>query len=98
MGAANVYAALQVGVDMFDSSIAGLGGCPFAAHANTDGAGNICTEDMVYLCEEIGIDTGIDVDALVEAALIAERVMGRNLTGKLMHAGRIKRAGGTVAC
>lgn len=98
MGAANVYAALQVGVDMFDSSIAGLGGCPFAAHANTDGAGNICTEDMVYLCEEIGIDTGIDVDALVEAALIAERVIGRNLTGKLMHAGRIKRAGGTVTC
>jgi isopropylmalate/homocitrate/citramalate synthase len=65
MGAANVYAALEMGVDMFDSSVAGLGGCPFAAHANVHGAGNVCTEDMVYMCEEMGIDTGIDLDALL---------------------------------
>jgi hydroxymethylglutaryl-CoA lyase len=92
MGAANVYAALEMGVDMFDSSIAGLGGCPFAAHANSHGAGNVCTEDMVYMCEEMGIETGIDVEALIEAALIAERVFGRPLTGKLMHAGRLHRS------
>lgn len=91
LGAANVYAALQMGVDMFDSSIAGLGGCPFAAHANVHGAGNVCTEDMVHMCHEMGIETGIDLDALLEAALVAERVFGRPLAGKLMHAGRPKR-------
>jgi hydroxymethylglutaryl-CoA lyase len=91
MGAANVYAALQMGVDLFDSSVAGLGGCPFAAHANSHGAGNVCTEDMVHMCEEMGIATGIDIDALLKAALIAERVIGRPLTGKMMHAGRLKR-------
>jgi hydroxymethylglutaryl-CoA lyase len=93
MGAANVYAALEMGVDMFDSSVAGLGGCPFAAHANAHGAGNVCTEDMVYMCEEMGIETGIDVDALIEAARIAERVIGRPLAGKLMNAGQLKRSG-----
>jgi isopropylmalate/homocitrate/citramalate synthase len=100
MGAANVYAALQTGVDMFDSSVAGLGGCPFAAHANTHGAGNVCTEDMVYMCEEMGIETGIDIEALLEAAHIAERVIGRPLAGKLMHAGRLERAGNekSAAC
>jgi hydroxymethylglutaryl-CoA lyase len=96
MGAANVYAALQMGVDLFDSSVAGLGGCPFAAHANSHGAGNICTEDIVHMCEEMGIWTGIDLDALLEAALIAERVIGRSLAGKLMHAGRLKRAPGAA--
>jgi hydroxymethylglutaryl-CoA lyase len=97
MGAANVYAALQMGVDLFDSSVAGLGGCPFAAHANVHGAGNVCTEDMVYLCEEMGISTGIDVDALIAAAHIAERIIGRPLAGKLMHAGRLKRASSAAA-
>jgi hydroxymethylglutaryl-CoA lyase len=91
MGAANVYAALQMGVDMFDSSIAGLGGCPFAAHANVHGAGNVSTEDMVHMCHEMGIGTGIDLDALLEAAQVAERVFDRPLAGKLMHAGRPNR-------
>jgi hydroxymethylglutaryl-CoA lyase len=97
MGAANVYAALEMGVDMFDSSVAGLGGCPFAAHANVHGAGNVCTEDMAYMCEEMGIETGLDVDALIEAAHIAERIIGRPLAGKLMHAGRLKRSGTEVS-
>lgn len=91
IGAANFYAALEMGVDLFDSSIAGLGGCPFAAHANMQGAGNVCTEDMVFMCEEMGIETGIDLDRLIEAALLAERIIGRSLAGKLMHAGRPKR-------
>lgn len=91
MGAANVLAALEMGVDLFESSVAGLGGCPFAAHANSHGAGNICTEDMVYMCEEMGIETGIDIDKLLEASAIAEKVIGRPLAGKLMHTGRLKR-------
>lgn len=91
LGAANVYAALQMGVDLFDSSVAGLGGCPFAKHANSHGAGNICTEDMVFMCHELGIETGIDLEKLVEAALYAERMIGRPLAGKLMHAGIPKR-------
>ena len=90
IGAANFYAALEMGVDLFDSSVAGLGGCPFANHANSQGAGNVCTEDMVFMCEEMGIATGIDIDRLIEAALLAERIIGRPLTGKLMHAGRLK--------
>lgn len=91
LGVANCLAALQMGVDLFDSSIAGLGGCPFAAHANRQGAGNVCTEDVAYLCEEMGIETGLELERLIEAALLAERIIGRPLTGKLMHAGRPKR-------
>ena len=93
MGAANVYAALQMGVDLFESSIAGLGGCPFAAHGAAHGAGNICTEDMAYMCEEMGIDTGLNIEALIEAAFVAERVFGRTLAGKLMYGGRINKNG-----
>lgn len=85
LGSANVYAALQMGVDLFDSSVAGLGGCPFAGHSNTVAAGNICTEDMVYLCRELGIETGIDLAALVEAARFAESIIGRTLNGRVMH-------------
>jgi hydroxymethylglutaryl-CoA lyase len=92
VGAANFYAALEMGVDLFDSSVAGLGGCPFANHANSQGAGNVCTEDMAFMCEEMGIATGIDLDRLIEAALLAERIIGRPLTGKLMHSGRLRRA------
>jgi hydroxymethylglutaryl-CoA lyase len=92
VGAANFYAALEMGVDLFDSSVAGLGGCPFANHANSQGAGNVCTEDMVFMCEEMGVATGIDLDRLIEAALLAERIIGRPLTGKLMHSGRLQRA------
>lgn len=91
IGAANVLAALQMGVSLFDSSIAGLGGCPFAKFANAQGAGNICTEDMAFMCEEMGIATGLDLDVLIDAALLAERIIGRPLAGKLMHAGRPQR-------
>ena len=97
MGAANVYAALQMGVDLFESSIAGLGGCPFAAHGAAHGAGNICTEDMAHMCEELGIKTGLDLDALIEAAFVAERVFGRQMSGKLMYGGRIPRRGKAAA-
>ncbi|MDP6344091.1 MAG: hydroxymethylglutaryl-CoA lyase, partial [Alphaproteobacteria bacterium] len=91
LGAANVYAALEMGVDLFDASVAGLGGCPFAGHGSAMGAGNICTEDMVFLCQEMGIETGIDLDALIEAALLAEDVIGRPLNGRIMHAGSLEK-------
>ena len=89
LGGANVYAALQMGVDLFDSSVAGLGGCPFANHGDTSAAGNVCTEDMVYLCAELGIETGIDTEALVEAGMLAERIIGRKLNGKLIRNGTL---------
>ncbi len=89
LGGANVYAALQMGVDLFDSSVAGLGGCPFANHGDTSAAGNVCTEEMVYLCAELGIETGIDTEALVEAGRLAERIIGRKLNGKLIRNGSL---------
>ncbi|MGK7869070.1 hydroxymethylglutaryl-CoA lyase [Falsiroseomonas sp. E2-1-a20] len=89
LGAANVMAALEMGVDLFDSSVAGLGGCPFAAHGDAGAAGNVCTEDLVFLCHELGIETGIDLEALVECARLAERLIGRRLNGRVMHAGSL---------
>ncbi|MCK8786221.1 hydroxymethylglutaryl-CoA lyase [Roseomonas sp. NAR14] len=87
LGLANVAAALEMGVDAFDSSVAGLGGCPFAAHGDHRAAGNVCTEDLAFLCDRLGIGTGIDLGALVEASRLAERIVGRPLGGRLMHAG-----------
>ena len=90
LGTANVLAALEMGVDLFDGSVAGLGGCPFAAHGDAGAAGNVCTEDLVFMCHELGIETGIDLDALVECARMAERLIGRRLNGRVMHAGTLK--------
>jgi isopropylmalate/homocitrate/citramalate synthase len=89
LGGANFYAALEMGVDLFDSSVAGLGGCPFGSHADMTAAGNVCTEDMVLMCHELGIETGIDLDALIEAARLAERIIGRPLMGRTMHSGSL---------
>lgn len=88
-GLTNAYAALQLGVDQFDSSVAGLGGCPFAAHKGA--AGNICTEDFVFMCHEMGIETGIDLDRLIDCALMAERIVGHPLPGKVMKGGSLSR-------
>ncbi len=88
-GLANALMGLQMGVDTFDSACAGLGGCPFAGHAGA--AGNICTEDFAFMCEEMGIPTGIDLDALVECAHLAERIVGHPLPGKLMRGGTLGR-------
>jgi hydroxymethylglutaryl-CoA lyase len=89
LGGANFYAALEMGVDLFDSSVAGLGGCPFCGNDHGSAAGNICTEDMVFLCQELGIETGIDLEKLIDASRMAERIIGRTLTGKVMHAGSL---------
>lgn len=88
-GLPNALTALQMGVDQFDSSCAGLGGCPFAAHKGA--AGNICTEDFVFMCHEMGIDTGVDLDRLIECALMAERIVGHPLPGKVMKGGSLAR-------
>jgi hydroxymethylglutaryl-CoA lyase len=69
MGLANVYAAIKAGIRKFDSSIGGLGGCPFAPGAS----GNVATEDVVMMCEQMGFSTGIDMPKLLDAvALVAE--------------------------
>lgn len=86
IGMANALAGLQLGVNRFDTSIGGLGGCPFAG--NRAAAGNLCTEDLAYLCEEMGIETGVDVDALISAANLAEAIVGHPLPGKLRQVGR----------
>ena len=83
VGLANVMVGLDLGVLEYESSIAGLGGCPFAPGAT----GNICTEDLVYLLEESGYDTCIDLAALIEVARKVERVIGRTLPGQVMKAG-----------
>ncbi|MCG8673258.1 MAG: hydroxymethylglutaryl-CoA lyase [Pseudomonadales bacterium] len=89
MGPANVYSSLEMGIDLFESSVAGLGGCPFGSQKNMQAAGNVCTEDMALMCEELGIDTGLNLDALIEAARMVERIIGRPLMGKAMHSGTI---------
>ena len=87
LGIANLHAALSMGVDMFESSVAGLGGCPFAGHGHARAAGNVCTEDAVFLCHELGIETGIDLDKLIAAALKAEEIIEAPLMGRVMHTG-----------
>ena len=89
MAIANAYAGLEMGVTRFDSSVAGLGGCPFAGHQGA--AGNICTEDLVFMCDELGIRSGIDLDALIECAKVAETIVGHPLPGSVMKGGTLTR-------
>lgn len=82
-GLANVLAAMDSGCRSFDASIGGLGGCPYAPGAS----GNICTEDLIYMLDEMEIHTGISLDALISAAEFAESLTGRRLPGHLLRAG-----------
>ncbi len=82
-GLANAWAALRLGVDYFDTACAGLGGCPFAG--NTGAAGNICTEDLVFMCEEMGVATGIDLERMIECAHLAESIVSHQLPGKMLR-------------
>lgn len=84
---ANALVGLEAGIRTFDASIAGIGGCPYAPGA----AGNLATEDLVYMLQGMGIDTGIDLDRLMAAGKVAERVLGRRLPGKVHQAGRPKK-------
>jgi len=82
-GYANCLAALEAGARVLDASVGGLGGCPFSPRAT----GNVATEDLVYLLEGEGIETGIDLDALVGVSLWLEGVLGRTLDGYVYRAG-----------
>ena len=87
-GIVNAYAGMEMGVDLFDSSVAGLGGCPFAKLKGA--AGNVCTEDLVFMCEEMGVETGVDLDRLIDAAHLAEDIVGHPLPGAVMRGGSLK--------
>jgi hydroxymethylglutaryl-CoA lyase len=80
---ANALVGLEMGFRDFDASVAGLGGCPYAPGA----AGNLATEDLVYMLHGMGIETGVDLDRLIEAGRVAESVLGRRLPGKVHQAG-----------
>jgi len=80
---ANVLAALEAGVTEFDASVGGLGGSPFAPGSN----GNVATEDLVHMLVDMGIDTGADVECLLQAARLAEQLVGRPVSGRLSRAG-----------
>ncbi len=79
----NCLVGLELGIRDFDASVAGLGGCPYAPGA----AGNLATEDLVYMLHGMGVRTGVDLDLVVEAGRVAERVVGRALPGKVHQAG-----------
>ena len=89
-GFANAWAALEWGATVFDASIGGLGGCPFAPRAT----GNIATEDLVYLLHGEGVETGIDLDALIAVAEWLEGVLGRELPGQVYRAGSFEPVAG----
>jgi hydroxymethylglutaryl-CoA lyase len=82
-GLANVLAALELGVADFDASVGGLGGCPYAPGAT----GNIATEELVHMVEDMGVATGIDLEAMISAAARAERLVGRTLPSQVLRAG-----------
>jgi hydroxymethylglutaryl-CoA lyase len=82
-GLANVLAALEVGVDRFDASVGGIGGCPFAPGA----PGNICSEDLIHMLHEMGIETGIDLPGLLDCARMLEGLLGHEVPGQTIKAG-----------
>jgi hydroxymethylglutaryl-CoA lyase len=84
LGLSNVLAAYEAGARRFDASLGGLGGCPFAPGAS----GNICTEDLVNMCEEMGIDTGIDLPHLLTMSRRLPALLGHDMPGQVAKAGR----------
>lgn len=83
MGLANVLAALRAGIDRFDASLGGLGGCPFAPGAS----GNVCTEDMVHMLEAMGYDTGVNLEQLIEISRLLPDLVGHDVPGQVAKAG-----------
>jgi len=84
MAIPNILAAMEAGVSHLDASIGGLGGCPFAPGAS----GNVCTEDLVHCLGAMGIETGIDLDALIETSKRVQEIIGRALPGQIVKAGK----------
>ncbi|WP_312680291.1 hydroxymethylglutaryl-CoA lyase [Stutzerimonas nitrititolerans] len=87
MGLANALAALNAGIDRFDASLGGLGGCPYAPGAS----GNICTEDLVHMFQRMGLDTGVDLDRLLHCAADLPQLVGHEVPGSVLKAGKADR-------
>lgn len=87
MGLANALAALNAGIDRFDASLGGLGGCPYAPGAS----GNICTEDLVHMFQRMGLDTGVDLDRLLACAARLPELVGHEVPGAILKAGKADR-------
>ncbi len=87
LGIANAMAGLRLGVARYDTTVGGLGGCPFAGQPGAPG--NICTEELALLAAEMGIETGVDIEALIEAGHLAEATIGRRLPSNLLRAGTL---------
>ena len=85
MALANVVAGARAGIDTFDGAVGGLGGCPYAPGAT----GNVATEDVVHMLEEMGVETGIDLDAMLAAARQAQEFVGHALEGSVLRAGKV---------
>jgi hydroxymethylglutaryl-CoA lyase len=83
MAIPNILAAVEAGVTHFDASIGGLGGCPFAPGAS----GNVCTEDLVHCLHAMGVETGVDLDRLIDTSRYVGEVVGRSLPGQIVKAG-----------
>lgn len=86
-GIACAYEGLRLGVTAFDAAVAGLGGCPFAGQPGAPG--NIATEELALLCEEMGISTGVNIEALIEAGRLAERIVGHALPSAALRSGTL---------
>ncbi|HEX2356776.1 MAG TPA: hydroxymethylglutaryl-CoA lyase [Micromonosporaceae bacterium] len=80
---ANILTALELGVTEYDASVGGLGGCPYAPGAS----GNVATEEVVHMLHDMGVDTAVDLDALLDAAALAEKIVGRELPSGVLRAG-----------
>jgi hydroxymethylglutaryl-CoA lyase len=93
-GLANILAGLQAGVTIYDGSVGGLGGCPYAKGAT----GNVATEDLVHLLHEMGIQTGIDLDRLIACAKLARGFVGRPPEGHVLKAGPVNHTGSATVC
>jgi len=87
MGLANALAAVEVGINRFDSSLGGLGGCPYAPGAT----GNICTEELVHMFDLMGYNTNMNVDLLLECSAQLRDLVGRTLPSQLLLAGKVDR-------
>ena len=84
MALANTLAALQAGVDRFDASLGGLGGCPYAPGAS----GNVCTEDLVHMLDLMGYNTGMDLDRVIAASARLPGLIGHDTPGQILRAGK----------
>jgi hydroxymethylglutaryl-CoA lyase len=93
-GLANVLAGLEAGVTVYDGSVGGLGGCPYAKGAS----GNIATEDLVHMLHEMGIKTGVDLPKLIECAKLAQDLVGRPLEARVSKVGPVNHRGSGTVC